>query len=80
MKDTTDTARSASYLDLHFESDSDCRLRTKLYDKRDDFNFAIVSQMTRDRLSFISSSDVTNDRLWPVGRQQFQTVSILFAY
>jgi hypothetical protein len=39
IKDTTDTDRSASYLDLYFEIDSEGRLRTKLYDKRDDFNF-----------------------------------------
>jgi hypothetical protein len=41
-KDTTDTDMSASYLDLHLEIDSEDRLRTKLYDKRDDFNFPIV--------------------------------------
>ena len=34
---------SASYLDLHLEIDSEGRLRTKLYDKRDDFNFLIVN-------------------------------------
>ena len=39
---TTDTARSAANLDLHLEVDSERRLRTKLYDKRDDFNFPIV--------------------------------------
>ena len=43
IRDTTDTDRSASYLDLHLESDSEGRLRTKLYDKRDDFNFPIVN-------------------------------------
>jgi len=43
IKDTTDTDRSASYLDLHLEIDSEGRLRTKLYDKGDDFNFAIVN-------------------------------------
>jgi hypothetical protein len=43
IKDTTDTDRSASYLDLHLELDSESRLRTKLYDKRDDFNFQIVN-------------------------------------
>jgi hypothetical protein len=32
-----------SYLDLHLEIDSEGRLRTKLYDKRDDFNFLIVN-------------------------------------
>jgi hypothetical protein len=42
IKDITDTARSASYFDLHLEIDSDGRLRTKLYDKRDDFHFPIV--------------------------------------
>ena len=34
---------STSYLDLHLEIDSEVRLRTKLYDKRDDFNIPIVS-------------------------------------
>jgi hypothetical protein len=31
------------YLDLHLEIDSEGRLRTKLYDKRYDFNFPIVN-------------------------------------
>jgi hypothetical protein len=43
IKDTTDTDRSASYLDLHLEIDSECWLRTKLYETRDDFNFLIVN-------------------------------------
>ena len=43
IKDTTDTDRSASYLDIHLEIDSEGRLRTKLYDKRDDFNFPIAN-------------------------------------
>ena len=43
IKDTTDTDRSASYLDLHLEIDSEGRLRTKLYDKRDVLNFPIVN-------------------------------------
>jgi hypothetical protein len=43
IKNTTYTDRSASYLDLHLEIDSDGRFRTKLYDKRDDFNFPIVN-------------------------------------
>jgi len=42
-KDTTDTDRSASYLDLHLKIDSEGWLRMKLYDKRDDFNFPIVN-------------------------------------
>ena len=43
IKDTTAADRSASYLDLHLEIDSEGRLRTKHYDKRDDFNFPIVN-------------------------------------
>ena len=43
VKDTTDTDASASYLDLHLEIDNEGRLKTKVYDKRDDFNFPIVN-------------------------------------
>jgi hypothetical protein len=43
IKNTTDTDRSASYIELHLEIDSEGRLRTKLYDKRDDFNFPIAN-------------------------------------
>jgi hypothetical protein len=43
IKDTTDTDRSASYLDLHLEIDSEGWLRTKHYDKRYDFNFSTVN-------------------------------------
>ena len=35
IKDIKDAARSASYLELHLEIDSEGLLRTKLYDKRD---------------------------------------------
>jgi hypothetical protein len=41
IKDTADTDRSASYLDLHFEIDSEGRLRKTLYDKSDDLNFPL---------------------------------------
>ena len=43
IRDTTNIDRSASYLDIHLEIDSEGRLRTKLYDKRDDFNCPIVN-------------------------------------
>jgi len=43
IKNTTDTDRSASHLDIHLEIDSEGQLRTKLYAKRDDFNFHIVN-------------------------------------
>ena len=55
IEDTTDTDRSASYPDLHLEIDSEGRLRTKLYDKRDDFNFPIVAankEATEPRVPF----------------------------
>jgi hypothetical protein len=43
IKDTTETDRPTSYLDLFLEIDSEGRLRTNLYDKRDDFDFPIVN-------------------------------------
>jgi hypothetical protein len=43
INDTTDTDMSTSYLDLHLEIDNEGRLRTKIYDKRDDFNRPIVN-------------------------------------
>jgi hypothetical protein len=42
-KDTTDTDMSTSYLDLQLTLDSEGRLRTKLYDKRDALIFTIVN-------------------------------------
>ena len=42
-KDTTESSTSASYLDLLLSIESDCQLRTSLYDKRDDFNFHITN-------------------------------------
>jgi hypothetical protein len=41
IKDTTDADKSASYLDLHLEIDNERRLRKKLYDKKDNFNFSL---------------------------------------
>ena len=43
LKDTTDTARSASYLDIHLENDIQIRLRIKPHYKIDDFNSPIVN-------------------------------------
>ena len=42
IKDTTYSVKSASYLDLHL-IDNEGRLKTKLYDKSDDFSFTIVT-------------------------------------
>jgi hypothetical protein len=41
IKDTTDTYRSASYLDLHLEIDSEGRLRTKFTTKEMISNFPL---------------------------------------
>ena len=39
FKDTTDALKWANYLDLRLEFDEDGKLYTRLYDKRDDFDF-----------------------------------------
>ena len=41
IKDATDTVKSGSYLDLHLKIDNEGRLKTKLYDKTDDFSFQL---------------------------------------
>ena len=43
VKETTDEASSASFLDLYLEFDDSGQLSTKIYDKRDDFNFKIIN-------------------------------------
>ena len=43
IKDTTESDKSASYLDILLSIDSNGRLTTSLYDKHDDFDFAIVN-------------------------------------
>jgi hypothetical protein len=43
VKETIDTASSASFLDLYLEFDDSGQLSTKIYDKRDDFNFKIIN-------------------------------------
>jgi hypothetical protein len=42
-RDTTYTIRSALYVDIHLKIDSEDRLRTKPYDKTDDFNLPIIN-------------------------------------
>ena len=41
VKETT--ASSASFLDLYLEFDDSGQISTKIYDKRDDFNFTIIN-------------------------------------
>jgi hypothetical protein len=43
VKETTDTALSASFLDIYLEFDDSGQISTKIYDKRDDFNFKIIN-------------------------------------
>ena len=43
IKETTDDINRSSFLDLLLEYDTESRLRVKIYDKRDDFNFEIVN-------------------------------------
>jgi hypothetical protein len=45
IKETTDTASSASFLDLYLEFDDSGQLNTKIYDKQDDFNFKIINDL-----------------------------------
>jgi hypothetical protein len=42
VEETTDTASSASFLDLYLKFDDSGQLSTKIYDKRDNFNFKII--------------------------------------
>jgi hypothetical protein len=41
--DTTGTHRSAAFLDIHLEIYNEGRLKSKLCDKRDYFNFPIIN-------------------------------------
>jgi hypothetical protein len=43
VKEITDTASSASFLDLYLEFDDNGQISTKIYDKRDNFNFKIIN-------------------------------------
>ena len=43
VKKTTDTASSASFVDSYLEFDDSGQISTKIYDKRDDFNFKIIN-------------------------------------
>jgi hypothetical protein len=42
IKNTTESDKPASYLDILINIDSNGRLTTSIYDKRDNFGFAIV--------------------------------------
>jgi hypothetical protein len=60
IKDTTVTAVSTSYLDIHLEIDSECRIRTNHNDKRDDFIFF------QSELSIFMSQHYSNTCIWSI--------------
>jgi hypothetical protein len=84
IKDTPDTYRSASYHDLHFDIDREGRRRTKLYEKRDDFNFPIVNfPFTCSNIRAAPAYGVYISQLIPYSRacgsyQNFLDIGLLF--
>jgi hypothetical protein len=58
VKETTDTASSASFLDLFLEFDDSGQISTKIYDKRDDFNFKIINfpNMLRECITILEQN------------------------
>jgi hypothetical protein len=62
------TARSASNPHLHLEIDSWGRLRMKLYDKRDDFNFPIVNFPAAPAYRVYLSVDPIFQSVWFLSR------------
>jgi hypothetical protein len=53
IKETKDTASSASFLDLYLEFDDSGQLSTKIYDKRYDFNYSANLELLIDKTSSI---------------------------
>jgi hypothetical protein len=61
VKETTDTASSASFLDLYLEFDDSGQISTKIYDKWDDFNGSVAC--------FLDEDDVSGNQIncyWPL--------------
>ena len=63
VKETTDTASSASILDLYLEFDDSGQLSTKIYDKRDDFNFKIINFCNSQLIRYARASSNYSDFL-----------------
>jgi CO dehydrogenase/acetyl-CoA synthase alpha subunit len=75
VKETTETASSASFLDLYLEFDDSGQLSTKIYDKRDDFNFKIINFPTHMRIKINRLEEGHNS--YPlVCRRPAETVSL----
>lgn len=45
LKDTKDTIQFASFLDLRLDNNNESRLKTNMYDKREDYNLQIVKHI-----------------------------------
>jgi len=72
VKDTTDFPNSASYLDFYLEHDINGTLTTKLYDKRDDFNFLIINY------PFLESNIPSSPAFGVYKSQLFYVIFVLF--
>ena len=57
VKDATDTDKYDLYLDLHLRNNNEDRLRTKLYEQKDDVNYPSVNLLHLMYIS-LSSSDI----------------------
>jgi hypothetical protein len=49
---------SASYLHFHLEIDNGTRLKTKLYDKHDDFTFPMINFPFRHNIIYIEDTGI----------------------
>jgi hypothetical protein len=72
IKDTTESYKSASFLNILHNSNSRCRLTTSLYDKLDDFDFAIVNFPFRcSNIPLSPAYDVYISQLIQYARESF---------
>jgi hypothetical protein len=58
IKKTTDTPALASYLDLYLYIDNAGRLKSKLYDKHDDFDFPIVNFPFFSDIIYVTEAEI----------------------
>lgn len=63
-KDTTKTTKSASYLNLHLDIDSEDQVRTKAYDERDDLYIYILVNRYRIYVSKMTTDMLINSYFW----------------
>jgi len=76
VNDTTDSPNSASYLHLYLKHDINGTVTTKLYDKRDDFNFPVANYPFLDSNSLYRSVLLTR-KLLNQGFIETRLISIL---